>query len=100
MSLSEKYLATARLPQESTEEAVTRLAIIEQAKNAELQNAQLTIVKTKDIPVDYSLRNQWRLQGTRCIVDTTLPIIQESQSIQEQLADMNQRLSALEPKVL
>ena len=73
MRLSDHWLSANQQPTETTTEAVTRLATIEQAKNVDLADAVATVVTTANIPVDRSQRHKWRLQDQRCVVDLTVP---------------------------
>lgn len=74
MRLSNKYLAGLRLGSETVADAVTRLAQSEQAKNPQdLADATVLLLKEADLPADRTKRHKWRLQGSQCIVDDTVP---------------------------
>ena len=73
MNLSSRYLAGHHQADETTAQAVLRLAQHQQTKNPDLTPATPVLVKSADMPSDYTKRHKWRLQGSRCVVDDTVP---------------------------
>ena len=74
MALSPRYLAGCRLSGETVAEAVTRIALSEQAKNPQdLSDAVPSLITTASLPADRTKRHKWRLSGGRCVVDDTVP---------------------------
>lgn len=73
MRLSPRYLAENRLPDETTVQVVLRLSVSEQAKNPDLADATAFLVTEANVPVDRAKRHKWRLQGSRCVVDDSVP---------------------------
>ena len=73
MNLSSRYLAGHHQADETTAQAVLRLARHQQTKNPDLASASPILVKSADIPPDRTKRHKWRLQGSRCVVDDTVP---------------------------
>ena len=74
MRLPNKYLAGLRLPNETTAEAVARLALAEQAKNPQdLADAVPQLVTEASLPTDRTKRHKWRLQGLQVVADDAVP---------------------------
>lgn len=73
MKLSDKYLTAHRRRDETTEQAVLRLAGIEQAKSPELSSASAALVTTASMPSVRTARHKWRLLNGVCVVDPTIP---------------------------
>ncbi len=59
--LEDGYLERARRSNESTDEAVLRLAATIQAKVPALKDAVPSLVKMVDMPVNRTERDQWRI---------------------------------------
>ncbi len=71
--LEEGYLAKERLPNETTDAAVVRLAMKIQAKIPALKDAILSLVKTADMPVSRANRDDWTLKVDGKIDTTSKP---------------------------
>ncbi len=59
--LEDGYLERERRQGESTDDAVLRLASAIKAKVPKLKDATAYLVKTADMPVNRTERNQWRI---------------------------------------
>ena len=73
--LTDSFLEQERLPEETTAQAVERLARDHvQQKNPALKDCELFLVKSAGVPADRSKRYAWRLNGTgKVAVDATVP---------------------------
>src|SRR3990167_9254459 len=72
--LTDYFLARERREDETTAQAVARLAREHvQQKNPNLADCELVLVRSTDVPADRSQRHAWRLDGTTVVVDATVP---------------------------
>lgn len=63
--LSEHALERARMPQDSTQDTVLRLAQEVAEKTPHLKSAVPTLVASKNVPKDRSRRASWKLMGDK-----------------------------------
>jgi len=63
--LSEPALERARMPQDSTQDTVLRLAQEVAEKTPHLKSAVPTLVASKNVPKDRSRRASWKLMGDK-----------------------------------
>lgn len=71
--IAEEILNRERRPNETTAEAVGRLASVIQAKTPWLASGVPTLVTEVNMPPTRIQRDKWRLQGNQVRVDPTVP---------------------------
>ncbi len=70
--LEDSYLARERRLEETTDQAVLRLAEEVRAKVPALRNATVSLYKTADMPTTRTNRDDWYINGTGKINTTRL----------------------------
>lgn len=81
------WVEANRHKDETTTDAVTRLAEIVRAKTPDLKPATLRVLSSSSLPPDKSARHAWRIEGERVVVNRDLPAPPRSNPLVDALKD-------------